>query len=100
MGRSKISLNKRKLKKFEGILSYDERVEKGHHHEKKDKFGLYLVLSYLHHQQGDWLGLKTVVMDVVPGATNRSPMRVQFYLMSLDSDALILGPGYPSPLGC
>ena len=80
--------------KFEGItLSYDERVEKGHHRlEKRQVWTVPVSELPPLHQQGDWLGLKTVVMVVrVRHLWNKITHEVQFYLTSLDSDALILG---------
>ena len=80
--------------KFEGItLSYDERVEKGDHRlEKRQVWTVPVSELPPLHQQGDWLGLKTVVMVVrVRHLWNKITHEVQFYLTSLDSDALILG---------
>jgi len=45
MGRSRLGLNKQL--NFEGI-NFAERVEKGDHRPEKGKFGLCLLLNYLH----------------------------------------------------
>ncbi len=79
---------------FEGItFSYDERVEKGHHRtEKRQVWTVPVSQLPPLYQQADWLGLKTVVMVVrVRHLWNKITREVQFYLTSLDSDALILG---------
>lgn len=80
--------------KFEGVIfSYDERVEKGHHRtEKRQVWTVPISELPPLHQQADWLGLKTVVMVVrVRHLWNKTTREVQFYLTSLDSDAIILG---------
>lgn len=80
--------------KFEGVIfSYDERVEKGHHRtEKRQVWTVPISQLPPLHQQADWLGLKTVVMVVrVRHLWNKTTREVQFYLTSLDSDAIILG---------
>ncbi|MCC5631563.1 ISAs1 family transposase [Nostoc sphaeroides CHAB 2801] len=79
---------------FEGItFSYDERIEKGHHRtEKRQVWTVPISQLPPLHQQADWLGLKTVVMVVrLRHLWNKITHEVQFYLTSLDSDALILG---------
>lgn len=79
---------------FEGItFSYDQRVEKGHHRtEKRQVWSVPVSQLPPLHQQSDWLGLQTVVMVVrVRHLWNQTTREVQFYLTSLESDALILG---------
>jgi predicted transposase YbfD/YdcC len=79
---------------FEGItFSYDERVEKGHHRiEKRQVWTVPVSQLPPLYQQADWLGLKTVVMVVrVRHLWNKITREIQFYLTSLDSNALILG---------
>jgi len=83
---------------FEGItFSYDERVEKGHHRtEKRQVWTVPISQLPQLHQQADWLGLKTVVMVVrMRRLWNKTTHEVQFYLTSLDSDALLLGRAIP-----
>lgn len=79
---------------FERItFNYDERVEKGHHRtEKRQVWTVPVSQLPPLYQQADWLGLKSVVMVVrVRHLWNKTTREVQFYLTSLDSDALILG---------
>ena len=79
---------------FEGItFSYDERVEKGHHRtEKRQVWTVPVSQLPPLYQQANWLGLKTIVMVVrVRHLWNKITREVQFYLTSLDSDALIVG---------
>jgi len=79
---------------FEGItVSYDERVEKGHHRTEK-RLVWTVPVSQLPplHQQADWAGLKTLVMVVrVRHLWNKTTREIQFYLTSLESDACKLG---------
>ncbi len=79
---------------FEGItVSYDERVEKGHHRTEKRQVWSIPVSQLPHlHNQDDWVGLQTVVMVVrVRHLWNKTTREVQFYLTSLESDACKLG---------
>lgn len=80
--------------KFKDItFSYDSRVEKGHHRtEKRQVWTVPVSQLPPLYQQADWCGLKTVVMVVrVRQLWNKTTREVQFYLTSLESDALILG---------
>jgi predicted transposase YbfD/YdcC len=79
---------------FEGItVSYDERVEKGHHRtEKRLVWSVNVSQLPTLHQQADWAGLQSVVMVVrVRHLWNKTTREVQFYLTSLESDACKLG---------
>jgi predicted transposase YbfD/YdcC len=79
---------------FEGItVSYDERVEKGHHRtEKRSIWSVPVSQLPPLHNQDDWTGLQTVVMVVrVRHLWNKTTREVQFYLTSLESDACKLG---------
>lgn len=79
---------------FEGItVSYDERVEKGHHRtEKRLVWSVSISQLPTLDQQGDWVGLQSVVMVVrVRHLWNKTTREVQFYLTSLESDACKLG---------
>jgi len=86
---------------FSGIThSYDQWVEKGHHRTEKRSYWCVPVsqLPPLHNQ-GDWAGLKCVVMVVlVRHLWNQTTREVQFYLTSLDCDASFLRPSYSPPL--
>lgn len=70
---------------FDGItVSYDERVEKGHHRTEK-RFCWSVPVCQLPplYNQGDWVGLQTVVMVVrVRHLWNKTTREVQFYLTS------------------
>lgn len=78
---------------FEGInYSYNERVERGHHRTEK-RFCWCVPISELPplHNHSDWIGLKCVVMVVrVRHLWNKTTREVQFYLTSLDCDAMKL----------
>ncbi|BDI20080.1 ISAs1 family transposase [Nostoc cf. commune SO-36] len=76
---------------FEGITnSYDERVEKGHHRtEKRQVWCVPVSQLPLLHNHSDWVGLKCLVMVVrVRHLWNKTTREVQFYLTSLDCNAL------------
>lgn len=74
-------------------VSYDERVEKGHHRtEKRQVWSVPVSQLPPLHNQDDWVGLQSVVMVVrVRHLWNKTTREVQFYLTSLSSDARKLG---------
>lgn len=79
---------------FEGIqVSYDQRLEKGHHRlEKRQVWAVPLEAFGGLYQQEQWLGLKTIVMvERVRHLWNKMTRQVQFYLTSLPADAQRLG---------
>jgi predicted transposase YbfD/YdcC len=79
---------------FNGIeVSYDERVETGHHRLEKRQLWSVPVsqLPPLHHGT-DWAGLQSVVMVIrVRHLWNKTTRQVQFYLTSLASEAVKIG---------
>ncbi len=79
---------------FKGVdVNISQRVEKGHHRIENRK--VYTVpVSQLPalHEQGDWVGLKTVVMVVRSVQHwNKTTSEVQFYITSIASDANKIG---------
>ncbi len=79
---------------FEGVeVSYDRRVEKGHHRlEKRCCWAVSLSAFGGLYQQEQWLGLKTIVMvERVRHLWNKTTREVQFYLSSLPADAQVNG---------
>lgn len=83
-----------KAQKFQGIeVSYDRRIEKGHHRtEKRSIWAVSLEAFGGLHQQEQWYGLKTIVMiERVRHLWNKTTREVQFYLTSLSADAYLLG---------
>lgn len=80
--------------KFAGIdISFNERVETGHHRlEKRCCWSVPVSQLPTLYKQADWVGLKSVVMVVrVRHLWNKTTRFVQFYLTSLESDAQKLG---------
>lgn len=79
---------------FNGIeVSYDERVETGHHRLEKRQIWSVPVsqLPPLHHQ-ADWAGWQSVVMIIrVRHLWHKTTRQVQFYLTSLASEAVKIG---------
>jgi predicted transposase YbfD/YdcC len=79
---------------FKGVeVSYDCRIEKGHHRlEKRYCWAVPLSAFGSLYQQEQWLGLTTIVMvERVRHLWNKTTREVQFYLSSLPVDAQILG---------
>ncbi|NES69844.1 MAG: ISAs1 family transposase [Okeania sp. SIO2D1] len=78
---------------FEGIdVSYDRRVEKGHHRtEIRQVWSVPVSALGQLHQPKPWAGLQSLVMVVrVRRLWNKTSREVQFYLTSLPSDAQLL----------
>ncbi|MGK7877368.1 MAG: ISAs1 family transposase [Xenococcaceae cyanobacterium] len=79
---------------FEGLeVSYDQRIEKGHHRlEKRQVWAVPVEAFGGLYQQQQWSGLKSIVMvKRVRHLWNKTTYEVQFYLTSLTADAQILG---------
>jgi predicted transposase YbfD/YdcC len=79
---------------FEGIdVSYDQRLDKGHHRVEKRQVWAVPVSAFGGlYQQEQWLGLQTVVMvERVRHLWNKTTREVHFYLSSLPADAQHLG---------
>lgn len=79
---------------FEGItLSYECRVEKGHHRtEKRRVWAVPLSEFGALYQLELWLGLQSIVMvERTRYLWNKVTLQVQFYLSSLRADAHLLG---------
>ena len=79
---------------FSGIeVSLDTRSESGHHRiEKRQVFCVPVSQLPPLYQQSDWLGLQSVVMVVrTRHLWNKTTREVQFYLTSLNSNAVEVG---------
>jgi predicted transposase YbfD/YdcC len=79
---------------FKGIeVSIDTRAESGHHRiETRQVFCVPVSQLAPLYQQHDWLGLQSVVMVVrTRHLWNKSTHPVQFYLTSLQSNAIKIG---------
>ena len=78
--------------KSQGI-SYDYRIEKGHHRiEKRHVWAMPVTLFKNLHNQDKWLGLKTIiVVERARHLWNKTTHEVQFYLSSLPPNAQKLG---------
>ena len=79
---------------FEGIeVSVDKRIESAHHRlESRQVFCVPVTQLPPLHQQQLWSGLQSVVMVVrTRQLWNKTTHQVQFYLSSLESNALKLG---------
>ncbi len=79
---------------FEGItVSYDRRIEKGHHRtEKRLVWAVPLSEFGGLYKQGQWAGLQTIVIvERTRHLWNKVTHEVQFYLSSLPADAQNLG---------
>ncbi len=79
---------------FEGIdVSYDKRIEKGHHRtEIREVWTVPVAAIGEIYQPQPWARLQSVVMVVrVRHLWNKSTREVQFYLTSLTNDAQLLG---------
>ena len=79
---------------FSGIdVSYDKRIEKGHHRtEIREVWSVPVSVMGTLYQPRLWAGLQSIVM-VIRGRHlwNETTREVQFYLTSLHSDAQVLG---------
>lgn len=86
--------NTARTNNFEGIqVSYDQRLEKGHHRTEK-RLVWAVSLSELGglYQQEQWLGLQSIVMvERTRHLWNQVTHEVQFYLSSLPADAQVQG---------
>jgi predicted transposase YbfD/YdcC len=83
-----------RLNQFEGIdISYDQRIDKGHHRvDKRYVWAVPLSVFGGLYQQEQWLGLQTIVMvERVRHLWNKTTREVHFYLSSLPADAQLLG---------
>lgn len=85
---------KAQAQNFVGIdVSYDKRIEKGHHRtEIREVWSVPVAAMGELYQPQPWAGLQSVVMVVrVRHLWNKTTREVQFYLTSLHSDAHPLG---------
>jgi predicted transposase YbfD/YdcC len=81
-------------KNFEGIrVSYDRRLEKGHHRrEKRLVWAVPLAEFGGLYKQEQWLGLQSIVMvERTRHLWNKVTHEVHFYLSSLPAEAHVLG---------
>ena len=79
---------------FQGIdVSYDQRIEKGHHRtEIRQVWSVPVSAIGELYQPRIWAGLKNVVMVVrIRHLWNKTTREVQFYLTSLNTDAQLVG---------
>ncbi len=79
---------------FQGIdVSYEKRIEKGHHRREIRQVWSVPVSAINHlYQPRLWAGLQSVVMVVrVRHLWNKTTREVQFYLTSLHSNAQLIG---------
>ncbi len=84
----------RQAMQFAGIdVSYDKRIEKGHHRtEIREVWSVPVAAIGELYQPQPWAGIHCVVMVVrVRHLWNKTTREVQFYLTSLTSDAQLLG---------
>lgn len=85
---------KASAQQFQGIdVSYEKRVEKGHHRrEIRQVWSVPVAAINNLYQPRLWAGLQSVVMVVrVRHLWNKTTREVQFYLSSLHSDAQLIG---------
>lgn len=79
---------------FQGFeVSYDQRIEKGHHRREKRCCWAVPVEAFAGlYQQQQWSGLKSIViLERIRHLWNKTTREVQFYLTSLPADAQVLG---------
>lgn len=79
---------------FQGIdVSYDKRIEKGHHRtEIREVWTVPVAAIPQLYQPKLWAGLQSLVMVIrVRHLWNKTTREVQFYLASLHSDAQLIG---------
>ncbi|MDC0832229.1 ISAs1 family transposase, partial [Geitlerinema sp. CS-897] len=74
-------------------VSYEQRLEKGHHRVEKRRVWAIPVSQFTHlHHQEQWCGLQTiVVVERIRHLWNKTTREVQFYLSSLPANASLLG---------
>ncbi len=74
-------------------VSYEQRLEKGHHRVEKRRVWAIPVSKFTHlHHQEQWCGLQTiVVVERIRHLWNKTTREVQFYLSSLPANASLLG---------
>lgn len=85
---------KASTQQFQGIdVSYEKRVEKGHHRrEIRQVWSVPVAAINNLYQPRLWAGLQSVAMVVrVRHLWNKTTREVQFYLSSLHSDAQLIG---------
>lgn len=79
---------------FEGVdISYDQRLETGHHRREKRQVWAIPVTAFGGlHQQQQWAGLQSIiVVERVRHLWNKTTQEIQFYLSSLPPDAALNG---------
>lgn len=79
---------------FEGVdISYDQRLETGHHRREKRQVWAIPVTAFGGlHQQQQWAGLQSIiVVERVRHLWNKTTQEIQFYLSSLPPDAVLNG---------
>jgi predicted transposase YbfD/YdcC len=85
---------KAQAQQWKGInVSYDKRIEKAHHRrEIREVWTVPVAAIGELYQPKLWAGLQSLVMVIrVRHLWNKTTREVQFYLTSLNSDALIIG---------
>jgi predicted transposase YbfD/YdcC len=82
-----------RTKKHQLDVSYDKRIEKGHHRrEIREVWTVPVAAIGELYQPKLWAGLQTLVMVIrVRHLWNKTTREVQFYLTSLHSNAQIIG---------
>ncbi len=86
--------NQARAKDFEGVdISYDQRIETGHHRrERRQVWGIPVSAFGGLHQQQQWSGLQSIiVIERVRHLWNKTTHELQFYLSSLPPDAQLNG---------
>lgn len=86
--------NEARAKDFEGVdLSYDQRLETGHHRREKRRVWAIPVSAFGGlHQQQQWSGLQSIiVVERVRHLWNKTTYEIQYYLSSLPPDAQLNG---------
>lgn len=79
---------------FEGVdISYDQRLETGHHRREKRQVWAIPVTAFGGlYQQQQWAGLQSIiVVERVRHLWNKTTQEIQFYLSSLPPDAALNG---------
>ncbi|QIZ72208.1 ISAs1 family transposase [Oxynema aestuarii] len=74
-------------------VSYEQRLEKGHHRVEKRRVWAIPISQFTHlHHQEQWCGLQTiVVVERIRHFSNKTTREVQFYLSSPPANASLLG---------
>ena len=86
--------NQARAENFEGIeLSYDQRIETGHHRREKRRVWAIPAEAFGRlHQQQHWSGLQSIIMvERVRYLWNKTTYESQYYLSSLPPDAQLNG---------